>query len=136
MKHQLKEKHYIRYADDFVIPHPQRDHCIDIVKSINTFLADVLKLELHPNKITVRKFSQGVDFLGYVCFPKFVLPRIKTENRIFDKIHKNILLYKRNQLSLDSLNQSIHSYFGILSHSDSFELAQELENQIFFWLSE
>lgn len=136
MKHQLKEKHYIRYADDFVILHPQRDHCIDIVKSINTFLTDVLKLELHPNKITVRKFSQGVDFLGYVCFPKFVLPRIKTENRIFDKIHKNILLYKRKQLSLDSLNQSIHSYFGILSHSDSFGLSQELENQIFFWLSE
>jgi len=136
MKHQLKEKHYIRYADDFVILHPQRDHCLNIVKPINALLKETLKLELHPNKITVRKFSQGVDFLGYVCFPHFVIPRVKTECRIFNKIHRNILLFKHNQLSLESLNQSIHSYFGILSHSDSFELQQGLENQIFFWLTQ
>ena len=136
MKHQLKEKHYIRYADDFVILHPQRDHCLEIVKSINRFLKDVLKLELHPNKITIRKFSQGVDFLGYVCFPHFVIPRDRTRDRIFDKIHGNILLYKRKQRTLESLGQSINSYLGILSHSNSFELQQELENEIFFWLTE
>jgi hypothetical protein len=135
MKHQLKEKHYVRYADDFVILHPQRDHCFEIVKQINRFLKDVIKLELHPNKITIRKFSQGVDFLGYICFPHFVIPRDKTKDRIFDKIHDNILLYKRKQRSLESLGQSINSYLGILSHSNSFELQQELENQIFFWLT-
>lgn len=136
VKHQLKEKHYIRYADDFVILHPQRDHCLDIVKRITTFLKEFLKLELHPNKVTVRKFSQGVDFLGYVSFPHFVIPRNKTRNRVFNKIHDNILLYKRGQWTLESLNQSIHSYLGILSHSNSFDLQQELENQIFFWLTE
>jgi len=136
MKHRLKEHHYIRYADDFVILHTQRDHCFDIIKPINKFLKEVLKLELHPNKITIRKFSQGVDFLGYVCFPHFVIPRVKTKDRIFNKIHQNILLYKRKQLTEKSLNQSIYSYLGILSHSNSFELQQELENKMFFWLNE
>jgi len=135
VKHQLKEKHYIRYADDFVILHTQRDHCFDITEPVNKFLTEVLKLELHPNKITIRKFSQGVDFLGYVCFPHFVIPRVKTRDRIFSKIHKNILLFKRGQVTLESLNQSIYSYLGILSHSNSFELRQELKNQIFFWLT-
>ncbi|MDP3696524.1 MAG: reverse transcriptase/maturase family protein [Candidatus Taylorbacteria bacterium] len=136
MKHGLHEKHYIRYADDFVILHPQREHCFEIQDLIKDFLKERLKLELHPNKITVRKLGQGVDFLGYICFPNFVIPRIKTKNRTFNKIHKNILLYRRGRLGLESLNQSIYSYLGILSHSNSFELKQELENQIFFWLTE
>jgi len=135
VKHQLKEKHYIRYADDFVILHPQRDHCLDIIKPIDEFLRETLKLTLHPRKVTVRKFSQGIDFLGYVCFPRFVIPRDKTRDRIFHKIRDNILMYKRGQRTLESLGQSINSYLGILSHGNSFELQQELENQIFFWLT-
>ena len=44
-------------------------------------------------------------------------------------------MYKRGQRTLESLGQSINSYLGILSHGNSFELQQELENQIFFWLT-
>ncbi len=135
MKHGLHEKHYIRYADDFVILHPQREHCFEIQDLIKDFLKDRLKLELHPNKITVRKLSQGVDFLGYICFPHFILPRIKTEKRIFAKIYSKIKSYNQGSLSYESLDHTIHSYLGILSHSNSFILQQDLENQIFFRLN-
>ena len=135
VKHHLKERHYIRYADDFVILHTQRDHCFEVVEKINVFLRDTLKLELHPNKIFVRKFSQGVDFLGYVCFPDFIIPRHKTKDRIFKRIHEKIQLYKSGKTSEDSLEHTIQSYFGVLCHSNSFEVQQDLENQIFFWLT-
>jgi len=135
MKHELHEKHYIRYADDFVILYPQREHCFEIQNLIKDFLKERLKLELHPNKITVRKLSQGVDFLGYICFPHFILPRIKTEKRIFTKIYSKIKSYNQGSLSYESLDHTIHSYMGILSHSNSFILQQDLENQIFFRLN-
>lgn len=136
MKHELKEKYYIRYADDFVVLHPQRIHCMDIVRPIDMFLKTELKLELHPRKVIVRKFSQGVDFLGYVCFPHFRIPRLATERRIFRKIREKARLVKNGRLSAESFHQTVQSYFGILGHSNSFQLRQELENQIFFWLSE
>lgn len=136
VKHELKEKYYIRYADDFVVLHPQRAHCMDIVEPINAFLKTQLKLELHSRKIIVRKFPQGVDFLGYVCFPHFRIPRLATEKRVFRKIREKARLVRNGGLSPESFHQTVQSYFGILDHSDSFQLRQELENQIFFWLTE
>jgi RNA-directed DNA polymerase len=135
MKHQLHESFYVRYADDFVVLHPQRDHCLEIIGSIRTFLGESLKLDLHPRKISVRKYQQGVDFLGYVCFPHFRIPRPNTEERIFRKLCERASAVKNGSLSLDSFHQSAQSYFGVLSHSNSFDLRQNLENQIFFWLN-
>lgn len=136
MKHILKEKYYIRYADDFIVLHPQREHCIEIVESIRSFLETRLELKLHPNKIIIRKFAQGVDFLGYICFPNFRIPRLSTEKRIFSKIKGKVKLLRAGRLLRDSFYQAVQSYFGILDHANSYELGQELENQIFFWLGE
>jgi hypothetical protein len=135
MKHTLKARQYIRYADDFVVLHPQRERCLQMVTYIQTFLENRLKLALHPRKIIVRKFSQGVDFLGYVCFPHYRVPRLATEKRIYRKIRKKVELVGTGELAPESFRQTVHSYLGVLSHSNSFRLRQDLENQIFFWLS-
>ncbi len=59
-----------------------------------------LGLELHPNKIEIRKISQGIDFLGYVVLPYAIVLRTKTGKRIMKK--------------LDESNAV--SYLGVLSH--------------------
>ncbi|MCL5733067.1 MAG: reverse transcriptase/maturase family protein [Patescibacteria group bacterium] len=135
MKHELKEKYCLRYADDFVVLHPQREHCEKIIEPISNFLKHNLKLDLHPNKITIRKFAQGVDFLGYICFPHHIAPRLKTEKRIYKKLREKVEMLKNGLITEESFNHSVQSYFGVLSHSNSFKLRQELENQIFFWLT-
>jgi retron-type reverse transcriptase len=135
MKHRLKERHYLRYADDFAILHTERDHCFKIIEPIREFLSLSLKLDLHPRKVSVRKYSEGVDFLGYICFPHFRIPRLVTEKRIFRRLREKAVLVKQGSLSIDSFEQTLQSYSGILSHSNSFELKQELENRVFFWLT-
>lgn len=134
MKHVMKERYYVRYADDFLVLSPERQGCFSKIQPIGDFLETHLKLTLHPNKIVVRKFSQGVDFLGYVCFPNFRITRLKTEKRIFKKIRENAKLVKEEKLSWDSFNQSLQSYLGVLTHSNSYRLRQDLRNQVFFWL--
>jgi RNA-directed DNA polymerase len=135
MKHALKEHCYVRYADDFVVLHTHRDHCSKLAEPISEFLSSRLKLELHPRKIILRKFSQGVDFLGYLCFPHYCIPRPKTEKRIYKKLRGKAILVRDGKLPFNSFYQSVQSYFGILSHSDSYDLSEDLRNQIFFWLS-
>ena len=135
MKHTLKERYYVRYADDFVMLHAQRDHCLKLVKPIGSFLSDQLKLDLHPRKILLRKFSQGVDFLGYNCFPHVVILRLKTEQRIFKKLKEKAKLVKEGLLPFDYFHQAVQSYLGVLSHGSTFRLQEDLKNQIFFWLN-
>ena len=71
VKHKLKVKHYARYTDDFVIVAQDPNYLKSLLEPIKLFLAARLKLELHPNKVEVRKCSHGIDFLGYVALPHY-----------------------------------------------------------------
>ena len=69
VKHKLKAKHYIRYADDFVILASNREWLEIILPEIGDFLANRLKLTLHPDKVSIKTLASGVDVLGWVHFP-------------------------------------------------------------------
>lgn len=111
IKHKLKIKYYIRYCDDFLILDKNRECLGSFVREIRIFLEKNLKLQLHEKKIIIRKFRQGVDFLGYVCFPNHRILRKKTKNRMFRKIERETISY-----------QTLQSYFGVLSHCNSYKL--------------
>ena len=64
VKHKLKVRYYIRYADDIVFLSRVRQRLINILKEINSFLSKKLKLQLHPKKISIRTVASGIDFLG------------------------------------------------------------------------
>lgn len=134
IKHKLRIKHYIRYTDDFVIVAGDKLYLENLIKSIRFFLSDKLVLELHPKKITIRKFYQGIDFLGYIVLSYYRRLRTKTRHRIFRKLRKRIDEYKDNTISRQTLDQSLQSYLGVLSHANAYNFANELKNQFWFWL--
>lgn len=89
-----------------------------LIVTIEVFLEEKLHLKLHPKKIILRKLSWGIDFLGYIVLPHYILPRTKTKRRMFEKLRD-----KRRQLNF---NQSLQSYLGYLKHSNSYKLRKEL----------
>ncbi len=136
VKHKLKVKNYCRYTDDFAIVSSDKRYLENLLPEIKLFLQEKLKLELHPNKISIKKIRQGVDFLGYVVLPHHRALRTKTKNRMFKKLKQRVDLFKSGVISEDSLKQSLNSYLGVLSHSDTHQLRQELANEYWFWISE
>lgn len=58
VKHQLKARYYIRYADDFVILSKNKNELKTLLLRIGAFLNKELALELHPNKS--RTFLRGI----------------------------------------------------------------------------
>jgi len=126
VKHKLKAKYYMRYADDFVFLLSNRNEFHQYTSILVNFLKDNLKLELHPKKIILRKLEWGIDFLGYIVLPYYILPRTKTRKRIFKKI--------KEKISSENFNQSLQSYLGYLKHSSSYKLTESLKNQVWFWL--
>ena len=66
MKHVLKVKYYIRYADDFVILHTDKTYLENLIKTISEFLENKLKLQMHPNKVFIKTILSGFDFFLFV----------------------------------------------------------------------
>ena len=115
VKEVLKVKYYLRYTDDFIMVGQDPDALMALLPQMRSFLKDHLKLDLHPNKIELRKLKQGIDFLGYIVLSKYQLLRKKAKRRMF----KNI---RENDLSKSRLN----SYLGLLSHGEEYEAEQVL----------
>jgi len=136
IKHELKVKYYVRYADDFVIMADNQTYLEETLSKIKIFLTEQLKLTLHPNKISIRDYYLGTDFLGYVIFPKFILPRTKTKRRLLRKLRERAKLIKDGAVPLETFDQAMNSYLGYLSHCNSYRLAQEVKNQKLFLLTD
>ncbi len=119
IKHKLKIKYYIRYADDFVIFSQDHGWLEQRILLIKDFLFDRLKLELHPDKLFIKTLASGVDFLGWVNFGGHRVLRTATKKRMFAKI--------RESLSLATIN----SYFGLLKHGNAYHLSSEITKIIF-----
>lgn len=126
MKHKLKIKFYVRYCDDFVILSDNKEYLKELVLTINDFLKEKLKLSLHSDKIKIRKYHQGIDFLGYVSFPHYRILRTKNKRRMFRKIDQRIRELKEGKILEESFNQMIQSYLGILKYCSSYKPKTEL----------
>ena len=114
VKHKLKQKNYIRYADDFVFLSENKQSLLDIIKPVKEFLGKKLLLQIHPNKISISTHVSGVDYLGYVNFPHHRVVRTKTKKRILRLVS----------------SKNLPSYYGVLKHCNSFKLRQEIENMV------
>jgi RNA-directed DNA polymerase len=119
IKHNLKIKSYLRYTDDFIMVHQDENYLKKLIPKINEFLKKNLKLDLHPEKVTIRKFGQGADFLGYVTLPFYRVLRTKTKRRMFKKLEFRSLQADAGEISGQSFEQVRQSYLGVLRHCSS-----------------
>ena len=111
VKHYFKIKYYIRYADDFVILLRDKSVLEELLPKLGCFLNEWLSLELHPDKIFIKTFASGVDFLGWVHFPNHRVLRTTTKRRMIKRIQER----KESEAIL-------HSYRGLLSHGNTRRL--------------
>ena len=136
MKNSLKIRNYVRYTDDFAIVSENSAYLEELLEPITEFLDRKLAIRLHPEKITIRKFNSGIDFLGYLIFPHHRLLRTKTKRRIFAKLQNRNDEFRNSLISESTFEQSLQSYLGVFSHASSYSLSQDLQNQYWSWLIE
>ncbi|MDO8470616.1 MAG: reverse transcriptase/maturase family protein [bacterium] len=114
VRHTLKAGYYIRYADDFILFSEGRKRLEKHLFFISKFLEDMLKLSLHPDKISIQTLVSGVDFLGWVHFPDHRVLRTSTKRRMFRRIQ------------VSPTSETLHSYRGLLSHGNTRKLQEEV----------
>ncbi|MBI2065822.1 MAG: group II intron reverse transcriptase domain-containing protein [Candidatus Zambryskibacteria bacterium] len=119
MKRELKFKHYIRFADDFVLLSSDKNKLEELLVSIRKFLDERLKLELHPDKVFIKTVASGVDFLGWVNFPDHRVVRTVTKKRAIKGIQAK-----------EAKIETVQSYLGLLKHGNTNKLINKIKNDI------
>jgi RNA-directed DNA polymerase len=91
LKYELRVDTYVRYSDDFAVVGNDPLQLRFVAEIARYFLKNRLNLDLHEKKLVIRKYLQGVDFLGYVLFPCHKVIRTRTKRRMLKRIAQGTL---------------------------------------------
>lgn len=123
-KHELKIRDYIRYCDDFLLFGNDKAYLHECRKRIDEFIHT--KLDLEFSRSDVFNVKQGVDFLGYRHFGKYILVRKSTAKRMMKKVAVLPERYESGEITQDELRSIIDSVSGWLSHANAHHLALKM----------
>ena len=121
IKEKLRVKYYIRYMDDIVILHHDKNYLRKLLKEINKYLKNI-NLEIKGDYQIFPSRTRGIDFVGYRHFGDYVLLRKSTSKRLIRKM-RNIMKKLRNGGKLTYSDYcSINSYKGWLKWCNGYNL--------------
>jgi RNA-directed DNA polymerase len=61
----------------------------ELIPKLSEFLETKLRLSLHPKKVFIKTLASGVDFLGWVHFTHYRIPRTSTKHRMLNRLQEN-----------------------------------------------
>lgn len=127
IKEKLKICYYIRYMDDFILIHHDKEYLKECLKILEKKIKTEYKLMLNE-KTQIVNIKNGLDFLGfrfYIKNNKIIMKvRNHTKRRFKKKIKKMNDLVNKKQKEEKELTQIIASYRGHLSYGNTKKLTE------------
>ena len=124
IKENLKIKYYIRYMDDGILIHKDKEYLKFCLKEIEKIIKKY-KLELN-SKTKIYNSFEGFEFLGFRYFIKNNKLIMKVTNRTKRKFKRKIKnmtkLMKENKITKKEFNQVKNSYLGHLNYGKTKKL--------------
>jgi len=147
VKRELKAKYYFRYADDMVLLSKDRERLKKWRIKINNFLKEKLDMKLNPKKDKTGSVWQGINFIGYVIKPHYILSRNRVVKNLKTKLHhfnQGLLLTSNNQKQIalplanpptkekiETMLATVNSYYGHFCHADTYRLRKNIYEKHF-----
>ena len=125
-KQTLGLRRHLRYVDDFVAVHRDKDALHDAREALARFLVDRLRLRMHPKKATVRPVRHGTDLLGYRIWPERIRVRRSNVRRFLRRERGLRRRYHAGSLSAGDYWCSVDSWLAFADHADSAGLLRRL----------
>jgi len=130
VKRELKAKQYVRYVDDFILLDENKQKLEEQHKKIMHYLDKELQLTLREDT-KLKRNKEGLDFLGYIIRPHYVLVRQRVVNNYKLKKAKYLSEYERQKgkMSLVEIKQFLSvqaSFVGHAKHANSYNLNQKI----------
>jgi hypothetical protein len=126
VKHQLKAKYYIRYVDDFLLLHSDKEILVRWKEAIDGFLNKKLEIELHPEKSRIIPLKQGVTLLGFRVFAKYRLLKKSNARRLWKRLEKFRQKYEKGEMTRKVAIRSLEGWLAYASFADSYNLRRRV----------
>lgn len=133
VKRELKVQKYIRYVDDFVLFDDDKQKLQNHKQVIENYLRTYLGLTLREDS-RLRKNGEGLDFLGYIIRPHYLLVRNRVVNNF--KFKKAKYLEKYEEMEVNQVNMGFEeikkflsvqsSFVSHIKHANSYNLGRKL----------
>lgn len=130
IKHKLKAKYYLRYVDDFVILHKNKNVLLAWKNKIDSFLKSRLKIELHEQKSQIYPLHKGIDLLGYRMFYHYRLSSKKNIRIMEEKLKRFEEMCKNNEISRQKIIKSVEGWYAYARHCNSYNRMRRLINNL------
>lgn len=130
VKHELRVKGYLRYVDDFLLFGNDRAALKTHGRRIREFVK-MLRLSLHPDKFRLTRTDQGVDFVGFVCFPCGRI-RVRDDNvrRFVRRLNLQAWLVRTGAMEVEDLRTRALSWIAHAGHAQSRGLRRDIFKKI------
>ncbi|SBS29129.1 Group II intron-encoded protein LtrA [Marinomonas spartinae] len=124
-KHTLRAQRYMRYIDDFIVVHHNKEYLHLALRKIEMFLERQLALTLN-NKTQIfpvsKQNGRSLDYLGYHIYSHTKRLRKSSVKRIKTKIRK----HAKGKITDDDMRKMAASWHGHAKHADSDGLIKSL----------
>ena len=126
VKHSLKQRYYLRYMDDFLILSHSKKELHLLKEKLRGFLADELKLTLHPKKANIFPADKGIDFLGYRLFRHYRLLRKSGVKRFVKRTKVYRKKITKGAMTQEKFDHSLQSWLSYAAFGNSWHLRQKM----------
>ena len=132
VKEDLDVKGYVRYVDDFVIFHNNKASLHEIKRQIQDFLANQLRLVVHPRKTQISPCRDGITFLGQRIFTTHRRLTRKNVNRFRKRLRHRLKEYKAGKIAPELMECQLNSWLGHAKQADTYRLRKQIYNYLVF----
>lgn len=129
-KRQLHTQKYLRYADDFAFFSDDSAFLKDIRPKLETYLAQHLRLHIHPIKSQQFETRHGANFVGFRILPHQIRIQSQSLKRGRIKLRDIQRNYTHHLITLSTLQKSLKSWFAHLNHGNTHHLQQQISNAL------
>lgn len=128
IKKDLKVKYYGRYVDDMIFIHKDKEYLKNIIQKVQDKIK-IIGLKIHPKKIYLQPYNNGVLFLGQYIKPQRSYISNRVKNNFYKTLHNiNKLITKTETIDwsvMVIIRSKLNSYLGMLKHSNSYRLVKK-----------
>lgn len=126
-KQQLKIRRYVRYMDDILIFHEDKQQLRAWQSAMVRFLHDELYLTVNPHKVRIYPARQGVDFVGYVIFPDFMRVRGASVRRFRKKFKRRLQRFVDGTMGRQQVEAGLRAWHAHAGHARAGKLTRQMD---------
>lgn len=131
IKEELCIKHYIRYMDDFILIHHDREYLLECKAKLAQKLME-LECQFNTKKTDISRLSDGIEFLGFrfrLSKTGKVIMTINSNNVKHErkKLRKMVHKAMKGEMTREKVDECYNSWKNHAGKGNSYQLLQRMD---------